>query len=352
MYKREKFIAVVAGVVVLAMLFVVGWVATHETIGTGYVGYRYDKTIRSDDERVIEGTSVINEALTGRVLVNPFTQDIIKYPTTYVAKNWTNLDEGDNKVDMSMQIGSQEGKNCDADVYITVQALDIEKIIRAFGLKDFEKIVDDDIYGLFKGKLSIVAQEYSVYDIQSSRSEIQEKTFELVAKTLEEDYGIKLRRFEIGTLILPTDIQAKIDQKTEAINAVELAKLDRQRQDEDNQKMVDEQKAESEKQLIKRQAEADAAAYAKKAEAEAELAAQEARVKTAELKVEQARLEKEAELEKQKAYTDEYFRDRELDVQMEAVQAINSSVRTIITSGDGEGYAGLFGISEILDSIG
>lgn len=350
--KRMKVIAVAVGIVLVAILGIISWCATHETIGAGYVGYKYDKTIKAGDERAIEGTSVINEELTGRTKINPFTQDIIKYPTTYVSKNWTRLEEGDNKTDMSMQVGSQEGKNCDADIYITVQAYDVEKIIRAFGLKDFNKIVDDDIYGLVKGKLSIVAQEYSVYDIQASRSEIQQATFDMITDILENEYGIKLKKFEIGTLILPTDIQAKIDQKTQAQNEVELAKLDRQKQDEINQKIVDEQKAESEKAKLKRQADADAAAYEKKAAAEAELAVQEAKVKTAELQVEQARLEKEAELEKQKGYTSEYFRDKELDVQKAAVEAINPSIKTIITDGSGEGFAGLIGMKEILNNMG
>lgn len=35
-----------------------------------------------------------------------------------------------------------------------------------------------------------------------------------------------------------------------------------------------------------------------------------------------------------------------------AVEAINPSVKTIITSGDGEGYSGLVGVKEVLDSIG
>ncbi len=45
-------------------------------------------------------------------------------------------------------------------------------------------------------------------------------------------------------------------------------------------------------------------------------------------------------------------RQQELDVQAEAVKAINSSVKTIITSGDGEGYSGLIGIKEILENVG
>lgn len=160
-----------------------------------------------------------------------------------------------------------------------------------------------------------------------------------------------LNYVEIGTLILPEDIQSKIDQKTEAINAVELAKLDRQKQDEINQKIVDEQKAESEKELLKRKNEADAAAYEKEKAAQAQLTVAENNVKIAEQKVTQAQLEREAELEKQGAFTEEYFRDKELDVQKEAVKSINASVKTIVTDGTGSGYGALAGLKEILGAI-
>ena len=78
----------------------------------------------------------------------------------------------------------------------------------------------------------------------------------------------------------------------------------------------------------------------------------EANVKIAEQELKIAELNKQAELEKQKAYTKEYFENKKLDVQQSAVEAINPSVKTIITSGDGEGYSGLVGVKEVLDSIG
>lgn len=338
--------------VVICVVGIIGYVVTHETIPAGYVGYVYDRNAREDDN-VMPGTSVINEARTGRIRINPVTQDVLTYPTTIVSENWTNKSEGDswNGTDMSMQIASQEGKNIDADIYISVKPVDIEKIIRSFGTKKFDDIVNNDIYGLTKGKLSSVSQNYSVYDVQSSRTEIQQEVFDILSATLTEVYGVELVRLEIGTLILPADIQQKIDQKTQAQNEVELAKLERQKQDEINQQIVDEQKAQSEKEQLQRQAEADAAAYEITKAAEAKVTAQEAEVKIAELKVEQARLEKEAELEKQKSFTEEYFRDKELDVQASAVKAINSSVKTIITSGEGEGYSGLVGIKEVLDGV-
>lgn len=347
----KGFVAVLTAAVILTLAIVVGYGVTHETIPAGYVGYVYDRTAKPDEDDVIEGTSVINQERTGRIKINPITQEVLTYPTTIVSKNWTSLEEGDNKVDMSMQMATKEGKNIDADVYISVRPIDIGKIIKSFGTKSFDTIVDNDIYGLAKGKMSSVTQAYSVYDVQSSRTEIQQEVFSILSANLEDIYGVELVRFELGTLNLPQDIQAKIDQKTEAQNEVELARLEREKQDEVNQQIVDAQKAQSEKELLQRQTEADAKAYEVTKEAEARLAAQQAEVDIAKLQVEQARLEKEAELEAQEAFTDNYFRDKELDVQMEAVKAINSSVKTIITSGDGEGFSGLVGIKEILDGI-
>lgn len=340
--------------VVLAIVLVVGiigFAVCTTNIGAGYVGYKYDRTIKNGAPNTIEGTSVIDAQLTGLVWINPITQEVLKYPTTIVTRNWTGIAENDSKEDWSMTVGTKEGKNIEADIYISVKPRDIGSIIKNFGTKKFDSIVDDDIYGLAKGKLSVITQNYSVYDIQSSRSQIQTETAEILADTLLNTYGVELVRFEIGTLSLPADIQTKIDEKTNAMNEVELAKLAREKQDETNQMIVDQQKAESEKELVRRQNEADAAAYEKQKAAEAELIVAENKIKVAEADVEVARLQKEAELEKQKSYTAEYFEDKKLDVQMKAVEKINPNVKTIITDGSGSGYAGLVGIKEVLDDL-
>ena len=333
---------IISGVVaiIVIILSIIGFSICTTNIGAGYVGYKYDRTIKNGDPRAIEGTSVIDEQLTGLVWINPVTQDVLKYPTTIVTRNWTGLEENDNKEDWSMTVGTKEGKNITADIYISVKPRDIGNIIKNFGTKKFDNIVNDDIYGLAKGKLSVITQNYSVYDIQSNRSAIQEEASKTLYDTLLSVYGIELVRFEIGTLGLPEDIQAKID-----------AKLQREKQDETNQMIVDQQKAESEKELVRRQNEADAKAYEKQKAAEADLIVAENNVKVAEADVEIARLQKEAELEKQKSYTEQYFRDKELDVQLEAVKAINPSIETIITDGSGNGYAGLVGIQKILESL-
>lgn len=364
----KKFVTALICMLAIVLGIVIIYSVTHETIPAGFVGYIYDRTANAQDN-VIEGTSVLNEEKTGRIRINPVTQDVLKYPTTIVSKNWTSLAEGDNKVDMSMQIASKEGKNIDADIYISVRPVDIGKIIKSFGTKSFDSIVDNDIYGLCKGKLSGVTQAYSVYDIQSSRTEIQQQVFDILFDTLREVYGVELVRLELGTLNLPEDIQSKIDQKTEAQNEVELARLEREKQDEVNQQIVDAQKAQSEKEMLQRQTKADAEAYevakqaqaqidAQKAQAEVARikreeaeAAQKSQVEIARLQVEEAQLKKEAELESQKTLTDEYFRDRALDIQQEAVRAINGSVKTIVTSGDGEGFSALVGLKEIINNL-
>lgn len=364
----KKFLTALTCTLVLVIAVIIVYAATHETIPAGYVGYVYDRTAGPQDN-VIEGTSVLNEEKTGRIRVNPVTQDVLTYPTTIVSKNWTCLAEGDNRTDMSMQIASKEGKNIDADIYISVRPVDIGKIIKSFGTKSFDSIVDNDIYGLCKGKLSGVTQSYSVYDIQSSRTEIQQKVFDILYTTLEEVYGVELVRLELGTLNLPQDIQAKIDQKTEAQNEVELARLEREKQDEVNQQIVDAQKAQSEKELLQRQTEADAAAYEVTKHAQAQIEAQQAQAEVARIKreekeaeqktqveiarmqVEEAQLQKEAELESQKTLTEEYFRDKELDIREAAVRAINGSLKTIVTTPDGEGYAAIYGLKEVLGSM-
>lgn len=346
----KKFLTALCLLLVAFVGGLIIYAAVHETIPAGYVGYVYDRTASGDDN-VIPGTSVINEERTGRIKINPVTQDVLKYPTTIISKNWTCLEEGDGEIDMSMQVASREGKNVDADIYVSVRPTNVGKIIKSFGTKSFDAIIDNDIYGLAKGKLSSVTQDYSIYDLQSNRTEIQQKVFTILSDTLNDTYGVELVRFELGTLNLPSDIQVKIDQKTEAQNEVELARLERQKQEEVNQQIVDQQKAQSEKEKLLRQTEADAAAYEITKNAEAQVAAQEAQVQIARLQVEQAKLEKEAALEGQKTYTDEYFRDKELDVQLAAVTAINSSLKTIVTSGDGEGYDAILGLKEILKSV-
>lgn len=346
----KKLIIALVVAILAGLGGIIGYAATHETIPAGYVGYVYDRTAKADDG-VIEGTSVLDVERTGRIRINPISQEVLMYPTTIISKNWTSLEEGDNKEDMSMQAATQEGKNIDADIYVSVRPVDIEKIIRSFGTKNFDTIIDNDIYGLVKGRLSTVSQAYSVYDIQSSRSEIQNEVFDALSSTLMDIYGVELVRFEIGTLNLPADIQQKIDEKTQAQNEVELAKLESEKQNEVNQRMVVEQEAQSKKETLQRQAEADAAAYEKQKAAEAELAVAEANVKIAEQQLKIAELERDAELARQEAYTDSYFRDRELTVQESAVKAINSSVKTIITSGDGEGFGALLGLKEVFKTI-
>jgi len=346
--KTYKAIAALVVIVLLAIGGLVFYNLTHASVGAGYVGYLYDRTIELGDPISIAGTSVINKPLTGRVKINPITQDLYVYPTTIVSRSWTATEDEGSPSDEAFRVATKEGKNVITDIYVSVRPQDVGKLIESFGGKDFQQIVNEDLYGLVKGKVSIVTQNISVYDIQSKRTEVQEQVFKLLGETLKTTYGIELVRFEIGNALPPEDIQKKIDQKTEAMNAVELAKLDRQRQDEINQKVVDEQKAASEKEVLERRSKADASAYEAERSAQAAVAVAESEKKQAEIDLEISKLTKEAALEAQKAFTPAYFQNKQLDVYAQAAAKINPSVKTIITNDTGAGFSGLFGIKEIL----
>lgn len=338
--------------VIVAVIGIIGYNIFYEVLDPGYVGYIYDRSANAEDN-VIPGTSVLNEQHTGRILINPVTQSIQEYPTSKISVSFTGPEENDwNGKDMSITVVTSDGKKVDMDVYLEIQFVDIPKVIQSFATKKYATIIDENVYAITRGRLNSLSQEISVYDIQTQLEAMRTAAEEAIGTELFESYGIQLCYLELGAPNLPEDIQQKIQEKTDAVNAVELAKLERQKQDEINQQIVDQQKAQSEKEKLQRQADADAAAYERERAAEAELAVAEAQVKIAEQELEVAKLEKEAALEAQKAYTEDYFRDKELDVQRAAVEAINPSVKTIITSGDGEGFSGLVGVKEILNSIG
>lgn len=346
-----KAIVSVLLAVVVVVGCLIGYNVMHETIPAGEVGYVYDRDATAKDN-VIPGTSVLNNPRTGRITINPITQEVFTFPTTIVSRNWTSPDEGDNRgEDWSLTCATSDSKLVDADVYISVIPRDVSKLIQLYGVRDFDDILDNEIYAKVRGTLNSATQNHSSYDVQTVTGDIRDDVWDNLYQTMFDVYGIELVEFEIGKIVPDEEIQAKIAQKADAVNAVELAKLERERQDEVNQQIVDAQKAQSEKELLQRQTEADASAYEKKTAAAAELAAAEAQVEIAKQELEVAKLEKEAELEKQKSYTDEYFRDKELSVQESAVKAINSSLQTIITSGEGEGYSAIVGLDKVLDNL-
>ncbi len=338
-------------IVLMAVAGIAGYMATHTNIKAGYVGYVYDRTIKVGDSRAIPGTSVIDKAQTGRIFVNPITQEVYKYPTVMVERAWTNNEEGKADKMQAFEVATREGKNVTMDIYFSVRPEDVGKLIAAYGGRDFDSIVDQNFLGLAKGKLSSVTQNVSVYDIQKKRSEVQRETFEVLGKELLDTYGVRLERFEIGTALPPSDIQAKIDKKTEAINAVELAKLDRQKQDETNQKVVDEQRANSEKEKVQRQAKADAKAYEIERAAAARVVAAESEKQEAAIALETAKINKQAELEKQKAFTSAYFRDRQLDNQALAVETVNDKLQIVVTDSASGAIDSVVGFKNILGSL-
>jgi len=372
MTNKEKGILglVIAGAVLLLAL--IGFFMITENIEPGYVGYVYDRTIDPDSPEdnvvpVLQGTSVIDKPRYGLVFLNPFTQEMYISPTTVVSRSWTRTNQEGSNQDDSIAAGTIESKNVPVDIYLSVQPSDVGKIIKNWGVdRSFESIVDDELYGVMKGEVKKVTRKVSVYNFQAKVEEMQKEIFNNLAKVLQTRYGIKLVRFEFGNVHIPQDILEEIEKKTKAINEVELAELDAKRQAEVNAKEVAKQEAESKQELIKRKAETDAAAYEKERDAKAKALAREqeadaeayairkkaqAQKDAAKDKLEAAKLEKEAELQRQMAFTDKYFADRELDLQTDAVKSINDKLEIIVAPEGGNGIGSIPGTLSILDKI-
>lgn len=336
---KNKIVGLVS-IIVVSLLGLFGYMITHTNIKAGFVGYVYDRTLKPDDSRVIQGTSVIDKAVTGRIGINPLTQEVYTYPTTVVSRSWTKDGELKDQ-DQAFIVGTKEGQNVVVDIYMSVQPQDVGKIIKIWGGQDFETIVDRELYGLAKGKASIITQNYSVYNFQASKSTMQKEIFDSLSTDLKEKYGILLVRLEMGNTVLPADIQTKINEKASAINAVELTKLEKERQDVENEKIVALQKAESQKELIQKQMSADANSYEITKKAEANESA-------AKMELETAKLKKQAELELQQTYTDSYLKNREISLKYEAIKALNERLTVVIDNGDGTGLSSIPVINEII----
>ena len=372
MTNKEKGILglVIAGAVLLLAL--IGFFMITENIEPGYVGYVYDRTIDPDSPEdnvvpVLQGTSVIDKPRYGLVFLNPFTQEMYISPTTVVSRSWTRTNQEGSNQDDSIAAGTIESKNVPVDIYLSVQPSDVGKIIKNWGVdRSFESIVDDELYGVMKGEVKKVTRKVSVYNFQAKVEAMQKEIFENLDKVLQTRYGIKLVRFEFGNVHIPQDILEEIEKKTKAINEVELAELDAKRQAEVNAKEVAKQEAESKQELIKRKAETDAAAYEKERDAKAKALARkqeadaeayairkkaQAQKDAAKDKLEAAKLEKEAELQRQMAFTDKYFADRELDLQTDAVKSINDKLEIIVAPEGGNGIGSIPGTLSILDKI-
>ena len=350
----KAIIGIIVGFI-LVICSLIGYNMVPENVRPGYVGYVYDRNLSPNSDDAIPGTAVHKTPQYGLVWINPFTQEIYKYPTTIISRSWTKLPTEGSPKDDSFPVGTLEGKNVITDTYLSVQPANVGQIIKSYGGRDFEDIVDRELFGLMKGVVQQVTQDYSIYDFQAKKSEITDKVTTKLKDMLLTSYGITLIRFQFGAVELPGEILTQIEAKTTAINAVELAKLDRQKQDELNKRVVDEQKANSEKDVLKRESEADATSYETQKAADAAAYKlqkdADARKLAATANLDSARLEKSAELEKQQAYTTQYLDNKKLDVLQSAVEKLNPELKIVVTDSSGSGLNAIPGMQMILDEF-
>ena len=111
-----------------------------------------------------------------------------------------------------------------------------------------------------------------------------------------------------------------------------------------NQQDIDKQAADAQKNLVTKQKEADGNAYQVEVAAKAKLTAAQA-------DLDAAKLNKQAELEKQQTFTPMYLANKKLDIQQAVAEKITAATKIIVTDSKGSGLEALPGIKAIIDEI-
>lgn len=226
--------------VVAACLFVFTGCAT---VGPGYVGLKVNMY---GENRGVDDYTIS----TGRVLYNPITHDIYKFPTFMQSQQWTHAD-GEQ-----IQFGSQEGVNVEADIALTYK-LTPEKVPEIF--VEFRQNIDEitELYLRRKVQDAFIrhASEMKAIDIVGAKKQV-------LLDTVFEDLNTELRPkgFELDMI----GFIGKLQVNQEVENSINLTIQASQRAIEAENKIL-----QSQAEAKQRVAEAEGLAQSRVLEAKA-----------------------------------------------------------------------------------
>jgi regulator of protease activity HflC (stomatin/prohibitin superfamily) len=204
---RRLFLLVAVAVVV----FYAGC-STTTRVDAGHVGIRV-KLAGSD--RGIQDMPVV----TGWVVYNPLTEQIVLFPTSVQNVVWTQSAHEGKAYDESITFSSAEGVNVNADIGLSfhIEASLAPKLYGRFRLNDLEKLSDGYMHNTVREAFNDVASKLPVQDIYGAGksqmlSEVTQKCRDVFGKD-----GIVIDQLTInGTLRLPQNVMDAINRAMEA----------------------------------------------------------------------------------------------------------------------------------------
>lgn len=251
------------GTVVLGVGVLIGgvvFVSCLEKVPAGYAGVVYS----------------LNGGVTGDVLgqgmhvLSPF-EHVAEYPvsteTMYLSKD---VKEG-SKDDDSFNISTRDGKlvNVDAELSYHYDVDKVDEVYTKWRGKKPSEIENTYIRARVKSIANEVTSNYGVLDVYGEkRTELNTKVFKELEEELGKD-GIVLETFNFTRIEPDAQTQAAIQEKVNAQQQLEQAKIEAQKQEVENDKQIKIKEAEAKQRMIEAQAQAERIEVNAKAEAEA-----------------------------------------------------------------------------------
>lgn len=243
-FKAGAIIAAVAIVVLVIIMF-----SCTTTIKPGYVGIVYNMNGGVEDTVLPQGWHMIA----------PW-KSITSYPvsteTIYLSAHGK---EGGNDND-SVNAGTADGKPINMDVSYTYHfdPSKLKQVFTKFRGQSSQMIADTYIRREVKNELSVISTQYGIFDIYGTkRSEVADKVYKGAVAELSKD-GIIVESFNITDVRPDNDTMKAIQNKVNAIQALEQVKVEAEKAKIEAEK----KKTEAEGDAAKKRIEADAQAYA------------------------------------------------------------------------------------------
>ena len=230
-------------------------VASCERVSVGNVGLMIDT---AGAARGLQNAPTVS----GWVTYNPFTQDVIEFPTVLQTTVWKDAE--------AISFGSIEGVNVRADVSVSFR-IDPGKAPRFYGKfrqADLEEFAHGFLRNQVRDGLNEIASRMPIIKIYGEgKTELLHGAHRFVSERLEPD-GILVDQLTFNShLVLPQNVQASINQTTAQTQQAEQARNRVAQIEAEAHQRVAQAKGEAEA----KQTAADADAYAtlKRAESQA-----------------------------------------------------------------------------------
>lgn len=206
-----KQIASTVGIALVSLFLLITLLSGCNTIGVGNVGIVISKVGASRGVQDVATKS-------GWVIVNPFTTEVIEYPTFMQTVKWTKSTDEGKAVDESITFTTSTGTAVNADVSLSYQ-LDYDKAPQfyvKFRADNIEKFTDGFLRNVTRDAFDEVAGAHTVEEVMGDNGPILKAVKASVQEQLTP-FGITISQLGfIGAPRPPQSVTDSINMKVQA----------------------------------------------------------------------------------------------------------------------------------------